>query len=899
LGISGITGVPTAAGTYTFTVGAQVNAGCPVALERTFTLTVWWNLPCDEFKITATDFIPSLVNFNGQITFYTERFDSVQYTAVSLPSGFSLNHAEGSYMATVTGTPQYTGAHTIILVAQTNQGCRDTIRYNWQVRCPIIEPDSIKPRGPKLAYGVTGIPYDQHFANTIITLSEGNLPPGLAIEDERIIGIPTTTGIYHFRLQAIHPTANCAYVEQPYYIEVVPPNTICKIYDALEPTPAEVSANTYYVKKNFSIALSASRDGIVDDSAQFTLTEGSLPDGITLSGNILSGQIDHAETWNFTIGAFSKDGCPYYKRQYSIPFMLKDSCDAFNIVRVSGGPSPEYTMVGVGIFDIISSYEDDSVAYEAVNLPPGFWSDPYPELIYIGGIPEQPGIADIVIAGTSSKGCQDTLIITRNFTCIPPERIIPDPGTLTYFPVNEPYSQYFGFESPPMADASLYRVEVTQGQLPPGLTLTDQDQFTGIGAIMEGIPTASGTYTFTVGVYVGPCLVNEQIYTLVVRERTPFRSITVHADCSESLTDKKLRVHNPNNFAVNIAYRTLYYQLSVGYATLHPGNNYIDLSGHLTTPPTEPTVPNTLQIHWGDGDGTIRTIVKSASTELCNPPACAYASDVISRHQGLTKRGYSLNANVSRTISTLGEPDAIDNDPVLYARYFALGYNGFIVLRMSSNIYNEQGNDFIVHEYSYGEPTFAKNPERAEVQISQNGTTWVSLGLTTPASCLGTLDHAFDIAGKLPWFRYVKVIDKTDRNARILNDACSPTAVFAFDGLSDGFDLDAITCANGGAAARVIAETEEEPSNTAVSILYPNPVKDWLTIDLRNEKVTDNKQIELRVNDLSGNSLYQNIHALEPDGTTKIKVSELRTGMYILHIRTSSQKSGFYKFIKD
>jgi hypothetical protein len=41
LGISGITGVPTAAGTYTFTVGAQVNAGCPVALERTFTLTVW------------------------------------------------------------------------------------------------------------------------------------------------------------------------------------------------------------------------------------------------------------------------------------------------------------------------------------------------------------------------------------------------------------------------------------------------------------------------------------------------------------------------------------------------------------------------------------------------------------------------------------------------------------------------------------------------------------------------------------------------------------------------------------------------------------------------------------------------------------------------------------------
>jgi hypothetical protein len=897
LGFAGITGIPTEAGTYTFTVGAKINADCPVALERTFTLTVWLNLPCDEFQITTTGFAPSQ-NANGQARFYTEHFDSVQYTAISLPPGFSLNHTAGSYMATVSGTAEYATTHTIILAAQTNQGCHDTIRYTWQIPCPIAASDSITPRGPKLAYGVIGIPYDQHFADTKIALSEGNLPPGLTIDNDRIIGIPTTTGIYHFKLQAIHATANCAYAEQPYYIEVSSPNTTCQIYDALTPTPAEVSANTYYVKRNFSIAFSASRESVVDDSAKFSLTEGNLPDGIVLNGNILSGQIDHAETWNFTIGAFSKDGCPYYEQQYAIQFILKDSCDAFNIVRVSGGPSPEYNMVGIGLFDIVSSYEDDSVAYEAVSLPPGFWSDPYPELIYIGGTPEQPGIADVVIAGTSSKGCQDTLVITRNFTCIPPERIIPDPGTLTFLPVDEPYSQYFGFENP-TADASFYHVEVIQGQLPPGLTLMDQDQFTGIGAILEGIPNTSGTYTFTIGVYVGPCLVNQQIYTLVVRERTPFRSITVHADCAESLNNKRLRVHNPNNFAVDIAYRTLYYQLAVGYATLHPGDNYIHLTNNLMTPPTEPTVPNTLEIHWGDGDGTPRTIVKSPSTELCNPPACAYASDVISRHQGLTKRGYTLNAAASRTIATLGEADAIDNDPAIHARYFSLGYSGFIVLRMSSNIYNEPGNDFVVHEYSEGEPAFAKNPERAEVQISQNGTTWISLGLTTPASCQGTLDHAFDIAGKLPWFRYVKVIDKTDRHARILNGACSPTDVFAFGGLSDGFDLDAITCANGNTFAREAVTIEEESSNANTSVLYPNPVKDWLTIDLSKENITSDKQVELRVIDLSGNSLYRNIHSLEADGTTQIKVSDLSSGMYILRIRTATGPGGFYKFIKD
>jgi hypothetical protein len=691
---------------------------------------------------------------------------------------------------------------------------------------------------------------------------------------------------------------HCAYIEQPYYIEVSPPNTVCKIYNAIAPTPAEVSTNTYYVKKNFTIALSASIGGVTDDSAQFKLTEGFLPDGITLNGNILSGQVDRARTWSFTIGASSKDGCPYYEQSYVIQFILKDPCDAFTLQGLMGEPG--FTMVGVNMFVLIGTYSNfDSVTYEAVHLPVGFEATDYGGSIEVSGRALYEGYEEFVIAGTTAEGCQDTLTIGQNFTCLMYQPFVPDPKRLSYLPINEAYSQYIGFEDPYMivdVDYTLFRVEVTQGSLPPGLILRDSDY---VGGFIEGTPTTEGSYTFTVSAIISECTINEQTYTLVVRGNTPFQSFTLHPVCSEDLTSKTWRVHNPNGFGIPIRYGPVYYDgytvsiLPFGIAPA--GEFYITVYADKTS---SPTLPNTLRIRWTDIDGTPRNVIKSANTELCDPPACAYASDVVSVHQGLTKNGYNIDIDASKTTRPLGSPDAHDEYSAL-VNYYALGYNGFIVLRMSSNIYDEPGNDFIVHEYSYGEPAFAKNPERAEVQISQNGTTWVSLGLTTPASCQGTLDHAFDIDGKLPWFRYVKVIDKTDRHARVLNGACSPTAVFAFNGLSDGFDLDAITCANGNATAREVAMIEEEPSNSSTSILYPNPVKDWLTINLSKENIAPDKQVELRVIDPSGNSLYQNIHRLEPDGTTQIKASDLRTGMYILHVRTTTGPAGFYKFIKD
>src|SRR5690242_12929443 len=56
-----ITGIPTATGTYTFTIGASSAPGCPI-FQRTFTLKVVWNPPCNEFAITSTSYPPPETN---------------------------------------------------------------------------------------------------------------------------------------------------------------------------------------------------------------------------------------------------------------------------------------------------------------------------------------------------------------------------------------------------------------------------------------------------------------------------------------------------------------------------------------------------------------------------------------------------------------------------------------------------------------------------------------------------------------------------------------------------------------------------------------------------------------------------------------------------------------------
>jgi hypothetical protein len=273
----------------------------------------------------------------------------------------------------------------------------------------------------------------------------------------------------------------------------------------------------------------------------------------------------------------------------------------------------------------------------------------------------------------------------------------------------------------------------------------------------------------------------------------------------------------------------------------------------------------------------------------------------VSFHQGLRKDGSPVEVKESDPMRALGPPDA--NDSFWLERSFSLGYNGFIVLELSNNVYDEPGNDFTVVETSISNPRYSSYPERAEVFVSKNASQWISLGLTgSQAQCNEYLDHSFDLAGKTNWFRYIKIVDKTDRHAKALSPiSCTPTSVSVFDDYTDGFDLDAITCGQSTTFARLGTDETDAISGSGIYILSPNPAESQVTLNLSLDQsiaIPSDGNAEVNIRDVSGSEIYTRKHTVDEKGTITVEIADFRSGMYILNVRTGLHASRYYKFIK-
>jgi len=302
--------------------------------------------------------------------------------------------------------------------------------------------------------------------------------------------------------------------------------------------------------------------------------------------------------------------------------------------------------------------------------------------------------------------------------------------------------------------------------------------------------------------------------------------------------------------------------------------------------------PNTIRVKWSDGNGNIKSLVQPSINSLCTPPSCVVATSIDFYHQGGQKDGNHIPAGFSNPASALGEPDANDAADG-GTRAFSLGYDGFIILQLNANLVDQPGNDLIVYEYSANNPSFYSYPERAQVFASMNGIQWVSLGVTSPSTnCQQKLDTEFDLAGKIAWCRYIKILDVTYRHAKILNAAtCAPTPVFAFNDASNGFDVDAVTCAQGRnsnlASGRTDAASTEgfsQGTSAFQSVLYPNPTPGLLVIDFSQEPefvYPEAGVVQVEIIDMNGASLYKKVHQLDEQWTTKCDVTQLPAGLFI------------------
>lgn len=161
--------------------------------------------------------------------------------------------------------------------------------------------------------------------------------------------------------------------------------------------------------------------------------------------------------------------------------------------------------------------------------------------------------------------------------------------------------------------------------------------------------------------------------------------------------------------------------------------------------------------------------------------------------QGTRKDGSAVLTERSNSDAVLGEDDDV---------FFSLGVEGSVVGKFNAFVENVDGDDITVYERTGGNP-LTYGEETALVEVSQDGSTWYSVGTASSHATDGATSFDFDATG-LEWIMFVRVTDTTDFDTE-----------FPSDNGADGFDLDAVGAVNG------VCDEPEEDVEPALEITTP------------------------------------------------------------------------------
>jgi uncharacterized protein (TIGR03437 family) len=206
LAISGtLSGTPTAAGTFGFTVRTRDANGCTGEREYTIVIAA---PACPTISLNPTN---AALPAGTTGTTYTQAFTatgsttSYSFTIVggSLPGGLALN-SNGD----LTGTPTAAGAFNFMVRASDGNGCTGERAYSLVINPPACPTISLTPA--TLLSGTLGSTYNQVISASGgaapygFSLIAGSLPAGLALNSTTgaITGSPGSAGLANFTVRA-------------------------------------------------------------------------------------------------------------------------------------------------------------------------------------------------------------------------------------------------------------------------------------------------------------------------------------------------------------------------------------------------------------------------------------------------------------------------------------------------------------------------------------------------------------------------------------------------------------------------------------------------------------------------------------------------------------------------
>ena len=285
--------VPPGAVTGPITISRR---GCPDLTTASFTV-------CPAITLTPTSLPAATVGtaYNQALT-ASGGATPYSFTISSgvLPSGVTLSND-----GVLSGTPTQGGTFNITIRATAANGCIGTRAYSLVIACPTI---TLTPT--TLPDGLLNAAYNQSLtasggtAPYVFTLSAGTLPPGVTLSaNGTLTGIPTRGGIYNISIRAID--TNLCTGTRDY--------TLLVNCDAITLAPATLPDGVGGTTYNQTLTATG---GTAPYS--FAVTTGTLPDGLTLSTEgVLSGTLNAAGTFTFTVVASGANGCPGL-RSYTI-----------------------------------------------------------------------------------------------------------------------------------------------------------------------------------------------------------------------------------------------------------------------------------------------------------------------------------------------------------------------------------------------------------------------------------------------------------------------------------------------------------------------------------------------------------------------------------------------------
>lgn len=332
-----LTGTPTTAGTWTFSVQATDPHG--------LTDTGSFSLKVNAAPIWATASEAPMAHVGVSYTFDTEgatdaNGDGITYELVSgaYPPGLSFS----SISKSITGVPTTAGSYTFTIAAKDTHGASTEKTFSIEVNTPPVwlTSEGELPGILALNEAMAPIQLDASDADasdeiTFALASGSSLPDGLSLSaDGEISGTPTEPGVHSFAVEA---TDGKRTVQRSFALRV---NTTPQWT-----TAAGAISASYSVDQDGGTFQFVAADPDVTDGKQtltYTLTDGALPDGLDLSETgALSGTPTEAGTFNFDVTV--SDGIVSVSRSFSLT-VSAGGCSAGSTTYTQTGLEFEYAV---------------------------------------------------------------------------------------------------------------------------------------------------------------------------------------------------------------------------------------------------------------------------------------------------------------------------------------------------------------------------------------------------------------------------------------------------------------------------------------------------------------------------------------------------------------------------